>query len=144
MMKKPVTLTFIAAAVLFAASVTTYVYGQQMVLSQRLAEEDAQVFAMTACGFDPQLESWEKAAGLIGLLAASTFIAGGLLWDRETQSEAERLSILGINERRARRIARETAPCKCMVVEKTNSDVSATRLHEDDYLTPLERVIRGY
>jgi hypothetical protein len=144
MMKKPVALAFIAAAILFLTSVTTYVYGQQSVLRQRLAAEDSHLFTMTECDFDMQLDSWEQAAGLIGLVAASAFIAAGLLWGRETQSEAERLSILGINERRPRQIARETAPCKCMVVEKIKVKVSDARPREDDYLTPLERVIRGY
>jgi len=82
---------------------------------------------------------------LTGLLATSISIAGALLWDRETQPQENRASILGLDERAAtRQMVREAAPQQKAFAANVHVGETGATAHEEESLTPLERVIRGY
>ena len=140
-MNKSVAGTFIAAAVLVVVSLSINFYGQSIVESQRLAGE-GQFTAYDVCG--SQLDPWEQASGIFGLMAFSTSIAGAMFWYREQDPIAEQSSILMLGERTATGTVRMAAPPKDAAIAKAHVDQSHERRHEDESLTPLERVIRGY
>ncbi|MDT4897810.1 MAG: hypothetical protein QOH25_2887 [Acidobacteriota bacterium] len=142
-MSKTTALTFAAAAVLLAASFAINIYGHHSIAAQRAAERE-QEFTMYCYDCDTGLESWERTAVLTGILAIAVSFAGVLLWDRETQPEAKRSSILGLNEQMAGRIVRRVAPQSIVAGAAARIDESNARLREEESLTPLERVIRGY
>jgi hypothetical protein len=94
--------------------------------------------------YDMNLETWQQVTGLTGLLAISVSVAGALLWERETRPQAKRASILGLNETAAGRMVRAAAPQRKAVAAKAHVDRTVASLPEEESLTPLERVIRGY
>lgn len=138
-MSKTTARTFAAAAFLLAAAFAISIYGSHSIAAQRAAERE-RGFAMYCYDCDLELDSWERASVLTGILAIAVSFAGVLLWDRETQPEAKRSSILGLNEQTARRIVRRVTPQNLVA----GTDESNAHLREDEFLTPLERVIRGY
>ncbi len=139
-MSKTTALTFTAAVCLFAACVAISLYGHRLAVN-RISEAGEQFIMYDGdVGFD----SWERAAVLTGLLGVSVTMAGALLWDRETQPRAQRVSVLGLEESAGRRIFRMAVPRKRMTAAEIGVDESYARLHEEENLTPLERVIRGY
>jgi hypothetical protein len=141
-MTKTTALTFVAAVILMIACVAISLHGQRLVQS-RMYEENERFIIYDR--YDMMLESWEKAAGLAGLLSISTLIAGAMLWGREMQPRAQQPgSVLGLDGRDGRRIVGSAASWKSAVIAEIRVDESCTRLHEEENLTPLERLIRGY
>lgn len=139
-MSKTTTHTFTAAVVLFAACVAISVYGQRIAVDQIYAGDERFIMYDGDMGLD----SWERATILTGLLGVSVTFAGALLWNREIYPQAQRVSVLGLEERTEGRNFRTPLPLKCAAAAETNVDESSTCRHEDENLTPLERVIRGY
>ncbi len=139
-MSKTTALTFTAAVVLFAACVAISLYGPRLAVNRIYGAEKQFVIYDADMGLD----SWERVAMLTGLLGVSVTIAGALLWERETQPRAQRVSVLGLEERAGRRILRTAVPRKSLAAAEIHVDESPARLHEEESLTPLERVIRGY
>lgn len=139
--------TFITATLLLVLSMTLYLYGHHVVESQ-IAEVDGMVPMYHY--YDMQLEMWEKAAGWVGLVAFSVFIGGMIFWEREKQPIAEPASILRLNERAPGQMVEVAAPLPVALITAVHLDESNVRRQvvesssEDEYLTPLERVIRGY
>jgi hypothetical protein len=140
-MSKTTARTFIAAAVLLVACVATTLYRHHLAESRRYAGEEQFIMYDR---FDTQLDSWERLSGLTGLLAFSVTVAGALLWDRDIYPRAQRGSILGLEGSTARRIVSVDAPLKNPAIAEAHTNESNAQSHEDEYLTPLERVIRGY
>lgn len=139
LMSKTTALTFTAAIVLFAACVTASVYGHR-IAAERMSTLDGYYTIYDA---DLGLDSWEQASVFTGLLGVALTFAGALLWDRETQSPAQRVSVLGLDGRAGRRIFRTAAPLK-IVAATIQVDENCAQLYEEESLTPLERVIRSY
>jgi cbb3-type cytochrome oxidase subunit 3 len=137
-MSKTTALTFTAAFLLLAACVMTSVYAPRN--SARYEQEAFIIYD----GYDSSLETWERATQLTGLLAISLSIAGALLWNRETQPQAKQATILGLNEMSPGRMLRATAPQQTIVAAKPHIDGMIAPAQEEESLTPLERVIRGY
>jgi hypothetical protein len=141
-MSKTTGLTFIAAVILLAVCVAATLHRHRIV-EDRISAGEAQFLMYD--GFDVQLDSWERLAGLTGLLAFGVTLAGALMWDRETSSQAQWVSVLGLEERARRRTFRAAVPRKITAAGAViRVDESLACLHEEEYLTPLERVIRGY
>jgi hypothetical protein len=140
-MSKTTALTFTAAIVLFLACMAVSQYGDRVTENQ-MSTPDGQ-FAMYDSD-DIGLKTHERLAGLIGLLSFSVAGAGALLWNREIYPRAQRASVLGLEVRTGRRIIRMAVPRKIVAAAKIHVEDSRARLHEDESLTPLERVIRGY
>lgn len=139
-MNKTIKLTFAAAALLMAMAMATHIFGYHSDAAQRAAERMRRYCDHCETG----LESWERASGLLGLLAVSVSIAGGILWDREMQPQALRRSVLGLDEIASRRAFRAAAPSKSVVAERVYVQGNRTHPMEEENLSPLERVIRGY
>lgn len=140
-MSKTTARTFIAAAVLLAACVAITLHEHRIVDDRISAGEE--VFIMYD-GFDMQLDSWQRLAGLTGLLAFSTTIAGAMLWNRELYPRAQRVSFLGLDERVGSPVVNVAAPFKGPAIAAAHTNESNSQSHEEENLTPLERVIRGY
>lgn len=138
-MNKTIALTFTAAAVLLAASFAVNIYGDYVVESQRRDVPELRIYC-DRC--DTGLESWERAAGLIGLLSFSLTAAGAMLWHSEEQSMARQISVLGLEEKAARRIVRTPGTWNSVVALEIHVDGSRVPFREEEHLTPLERVIR--
>jgi hypothetical protein len=138
---KTVVRTYLAAVALLAVSLLIGLYGHYLFESQRFAEKG--LFTVTDACFSP-LDTWEQASGFIGLMAISVAIAGTMFWDREPDPIAEQSSILRLDERAPGQMMSVAAPLKRAVVVQAHVDESNARLHEEESLTPLERVIRGY
>lgn len=142
-MSKTTALTFNAAFLLLAASVMAYVYSLNLIESQMSVADRESPFIIYD-GYHASLETWERVTQLSGLLAISLTIAGALLWDRETQPQAKQASILGLNEMSPGRMLRAAAPQQTIVAAKPHIDGTIAPAQEEESLTPLERVIRGY
>jgi hypothetical protein len=142
-MSKTTACTFAAAVILLAASFAINDYGDYIIAAQRAAERGLSEFPVYYDDCNRGLNAWERASGLTGLLAISVSVAGALLWNRETQPETKRSSILGLNELTAGQIVRRVAQQNIVSIAATRIDESNAHLHEEEYLTPLERVIRG-
>lgn len=138
---------FITAALLLALSLTLYLYGHHVVENQ-IIEGDGMMQMYHY--YDLQLASWENAAGWFGLAAFSVFIGGAIFWERETRSIVEQASILRLDERWPGQMPRVDAPLPGAFTTKVHADENNVRRHqeaspsEEQYLTPLEKVIRGY
>jgi len=143
-MTKTTALTFATAVVLLVAAVTFEFYGHYSVAKQRSAAGDSPGFIITD-GHEMDLDAWEQAAGLTGLLAITVSLVGAMLWDREDPPKLARTSILMLDGAKAGPIVRATKPLKnrCATAE-LRVDESRRRIQDDESLTPLERVIRGY
>lgn len=141
-MSKTTARTFIAAAVLLAACVAITLHRHHLIENRISAGEE--LFIMYDGGFDMQLDSWERLAGLTGLLAFSVTIAGALLWNRDLYQQVQRVSFLGLDERARRRIVRVAAPFRSPAIAAAHTNESNAQSPEEENLTPLERVIRGY
>jgi hypothetical protein len=144
-MSKTTALTFVAAIVLFAACIVIGDYGARSVAQQRYAAEGATPFMMFD-EFDTELESWERASGLMGLMALSVLVAGTILWVRDEEPpHSKRVSILRLDERPPRQILTAPAPYNSAAGARARFDEGGAQpQHEMESLTPLERVIRGY
>lgn len=145
-MSKTTARTFIAGAVLLAMCVMIYMYGHRSVENQLIAAREAlPQFSMDDYyPYYMELKTWEQAAAVIGLLGVSLSVAGAIKWDREMPPELKQSSIFGLNEQGARRIVRRAAPQNVVSIAAARIDESKKRLREEESLTPLERVIRGY
>ena len=139
--------TFITAAFLLVLSLILYLYGQSVVEREMIAGDGMVMMCGDYCA---QLESWDKAAGWIGLVAVSVSIGGVIFWEREARPIMEQASILRPNERAPGRMIEVATPLQSAVITEVHTDESSVRRHEEgcpsqnDCLTPLERVIRGY
>jgi hypothetical protein len=140
-MSKTTAHTFTAAVVLFLACMAISQYGDRLT-ENGMSTPDGQFVMYDA--YDMGLKTHERVAGLIGLLSFSVAGAGALLWERDIYPRAQRASVLGLEGGAGRRIIRAAVPRKSMAAAKINVEDSGARLHEDESLTPLERVIRGY
>jgi hypothetical protein len=138
-MSKTTALTFTTAIILFVACMAISLHGQRIAEDRMYAGNEQFVIY----DGDMELNSWERAAGLTGLLAFSVTIAGAMLWSREIYPRAQRVSVLGLERREGRRIPRPTAHLNSATAAEIHLDESCARLHEEENLTPLERVIRG-
>lgn len=145
-MSKTTARTFILAAVLLAMCVMTYMYGHRSVENQLIAAGEAlPPFSMDDYyPYYMELKTWEQAAAVIGLLGVSLSVAGAIRWDREMSPELNQSSILGLNEQATKRIVRSAAPQNVVSIAAARLDESNARWREEESLTPLERVIRGY
>lgn len=142
-MSKTTARTFIAATLLLAASLAINIYGQRIVESPMMTEEGLPLY--TSCSHcSSERENWERAAALLGLLAISVSIAGAMFWDREAGPMTEQASLLRLDDSAARRTNRVAAPSKSVGIADARIIESTAHLREDESLTPLERVIRGY
>jgi hypothetical protein len=142
LMNKTIALTFTAAALLLAASFALNIYGHHAVESQRAA------FRLNGLPtyydhYETRLDSWERASGLIGLLAVSVTAAGAMLWHKEMWPQAGRGSILGLCGEAAKLTAGTMVPRNNTVGGEWRGYRNSAISHEEAHLTPLERVIRG-
>ena len=138
-MRKTIVLTFVAAALLMAASVALDSYGREIFEDQRSAAGDLPRFTVYDCE-SVLLESWKKPAVVFRLLAFSLLIAGVRL----SRSEPPTASVLGLDTGASRRVVRRASPMQSAVIVNVRADAaSLPRVREEDGLTPLERVIRG-
>ena len=141
-MSKTTALTFTAAFLLLAVCVMASVCSLSPESQMSAADREAQFIIYD--GYNASLETWERLTQLTGLLAISVSIAGAMLWDGETQPQAKRASILGLDETAARRMVRAATPQGAAVAAKAHVDGIGASSREEENLTPLERVIRGY
>lgn len=128
-MKKNIILVFAAAALMMAAAVALAMYGQAIFEAQLAAAEEAEGsarFVISEC-YDAQLGPWEKASLLCGLLSAALTAAGTMLWDAESRAAWHYVLLPGPDAGAPQRVAAHFQPAR-----------------DDEGLTPLERVIRGY
>ena len=142
-MSKTTARTFIAAACLLVVSLLINTYGERIFEGQPATVEGLPSYSIhdvCPAGVAP----WERAAGLIALMAVSISIAGVMFWDREPQPMTEQASVLKLDGGATRRMARIATPLKSATTAPVYVNQSNARLHEDESLTPLERVIRGY
>jgi hypothetical protein len=137
-MSKTTARTFIAAFLLLAAAVLAGVYG-----SSRIMTDEQSPFIIYD-GYDESLVTWESLTQVAGLLAIAVSIAGALLWERETRPQVKQASILGLNETAASRMVRAAATQQTIVTAKAHTVEMSAAIYEEESLTPLERVIRGY
>jgi hypothetical protein len=128
-MTRTIVLTFTAAVLLMAAAVALGAYGRDSFEHHRAAAEEVLPLTIYECFDCDLLNSWEKAADVTWLLALGVLIAGIKLSAAETQPP-HRVSMLGLHASMPRRIVRADA-------------TRLPRLHDDEGLTPLERVIRA-
>jgi hypothetical protein len=134
---------FIVAAFLLVVSLAINILGRRIVESQLITAEGQQLYPRCDhCG--TALDDWQQAASLMVLLAISVSIAGAMFWEKETRPVTGQASILKLNERRAEQSGTAAARRDSGVLAAIGIDESNTRLSEDETLTPLERVIRGY
>jgi hypothetical protein len=138
-MSKTTALTFTTAIILFAACMAISLHGQRIAENRMYAGNEQ--FAIYDGDID--LNSWERAAGLTGLLAFSVTIAGAMLWSGEIYPRAQKVSVLGLERREGRRIIRPPAHLNSATAAEIHLGESCARLHEEENLAPLERVIRG-
>ena len=140
-MGRTIALTFTAAALLMAAGLALNSYGREIFEGGQAAAEELPRFSIPECyGGCGEMESWEKAAGVAWLLALAVFIAGAMLWQAETPAPTQRILVLGLNAGAPRRVARAASP---VVIKAHANGARLPRLHDDEGLTTLERVIRG-
>ena len=128
-MRRAIVLTFTAAALLFAAGMALEGYGREIFEGRRAAAEELSRFSMDECFHCRKMESWEKAAGVAWLLGVGVLVAGIKL-SADGPRLPHRISMLGLDADAPRRVVRADAvrlPCP----------------HDDEGLTPLERVIRA-
>ena len=145
-MSKTTARTFLAAAVLLAVTAMIYIYGYRVIENQMAAAREAEPQLAMSDNYHMyfrELDKWERAAILTGLLAVAVSITGAILWEREMPSVAQQSSILGLNQQAAGRNVRRAAPQNVVAFMAPGPAESHTRLCEEDSLTPLERVIRG-
>jgi hypothetical protein len=145
-MTKTTARTFATAVVLLAASVTIELYGHYSVARQRIAAGYSSGYTLYDVydRYQMELETWNQAAGLTGLLAIAVSLVGAMLWDREDPPKPAQGSILMLDGIAGRRAVRARAPLETGLAAELRVDESCRRTHDDESLTPLERVIRGY
>ena len=127
-MRRTIVLTFTAAALLIVAALALNSYGREIFEGERAAEESARYW-MDECFGCREMEPWEKAAGIAWLMALGVLTAGIKL-SADAPLPPHRVSMLGLRTVAPGRVAR----------------AAAARLpspHDDEGLTPLEKVIRA-
>ena len=124
-MRRAIALVFTAAALLMLGAVAAGIYNSEAFKAQQATAVEAPRFSMYECYDCGGLEPWEQAAGIAGLVAVAMSIGGAMLCAPEPRPP-HRVSMLGLCAGAPRRAARPQ------------------RLDDDEGLTPLERVIRGY
>ncbi len=122
-MRRAIVLVFTAAALLMLGAVAVGIYNREVFEAQQAAAGELPRFSMYECYHCGGMEPWEQAAGVAGLVAFAMSIAGVMLCAPEPQPP-HRVSMLGLHAVAPRRPARLPRP------------------HDDEGLTPLERVIR--
>ena len=142
-MSKTTALTFIAAFLLLSVCVMAGIYGPGIIESRLHATDGLWPYAIYS-DHDPSFKTLDQMVLLTGLLAVSLSIAGAMLWDRETQPQARQASILGLDETALATMVRPTATRRTIVAANVHVDGISAPAQEEESLTPLERVIRGY
>lgn len=137
-MSKTTARTFIAAFLLLAVAVLAGVYGSSHIMTDKPST------FIIYDGYNESLVTWESLTQVTGLLAIAVSVAGALLWDRETRPQAKQSSILGLDETAAGRMLRATVPRQTLAAAKAQTGEMSAAVDEEESLTPLERVIRGY
>lgn len=122
-MRRSIVLIFAAAALLMVAAVALNIYGREIFEPRRAAAEGLPEFSMSEC-YSPELKPWEKASLACGWLSIALSTAGAMLWGTELCARRQHVLLLGG--------VAQVDPLRL------------PRPHDDEGLTPLERVIRGY
>lgn len=141
-MRKTIVLTFTAAVLLMAAASTLELHGRN-VYEYHMAAVGSPSFTWHEY-HHPLLESWDRVSDVVWLLSLGVLVAGLMLSAAEP-TPPHHVSMLGLDAGARRRSVRAPSTAKSPVLSNVRAAAQCLpRDHDDESVTPLERVIRGY